>query len=145
MCIRDRDDWDTVINVHLRGSFLMSRAAQKHMVAAKYGKILNLSSASALGNRGQANYSTAKMGLQGLTRTLARELAGFNITVNAVGPTPVKTDLTQSVPSGKLEALIARQAIHRYGEFRDIQNVIDFFIQAESDFITGQVIFLGGV
>src|SRR5687767_1240974 len=90
------DDWDTVINVHLRGAFLMSRAVQQHMVAAKYGKILNLSSVSALGNRGQANYSAAKMGLQGFTRTLALELGRYGINVNAIAPGFIVTDMTDA-------------------------------------------------
>src|SRR3954469_18413112 len=90
------DDWDAVMNVHLRGSFLMSREVQKHMVAQKYGKIDNLSSVSALGNRGQANYSAAKMGLQGFTRTLALELGPFGINVNAVAPGFVVTEMTDA-------------------------------------------------
>src|SRR3546814_17256031 len=80
------DDWDLVMNVHLRGAFLMTRAAQKHFVAQKYGKILNLSSVSALGNRGQANYSAAKMGIQDLTRTLGIELGPFGLNANAISP-----------------------------------------------------------
>src|SRR3954470_11491148 len=90
------DDWDAVMNVHLRGTFLMSREVQKHMVAQKYGKIVNLSSVSALGNRGQANYSAAKMGLQGFTRTLALELGPFGVTVNAVAPGFVVTEMTDA-------------------------------------------------
>ena len=88
------DDWDTVIDVHLRGSFLMTRATQKHMVAAKYGRIVNTSSSSALGNRGQVNYSAAKAGLQGFTKTLAKELGQFGITANAVAPGFIATDMT---------------------------------------------------
>ena len=90
------DDWDAVMGVHLRGSFLMSREVQKHMVQHKYGKILNLSSTSALGNRGQANYSAAKMGLQGFTRTLALELGPFGINVNAIAPGFIVTDMTDA-------------------------------------------------
>ena len=90
------EDWDAVMGVHLKGSFLMSREVQKHMVAAKYGKILNLSSVSALGNRGQANYSAAKMGLQGFTRTLALELGPFGINVNAIAPGFIVTDMTDA-------------------------------------------------
>src|SRR5438874_1302255 len=90
------DDWDTVLNVHLKGAFLCSRAAQKHMVHQKYGRIVSLSSASALGNRGQANYSSAKAGLQGFTRTLAIELGPFGITVNAIAPGFIDTEMTRS-------------------------------------------------
>src|SRR6202000_2025254 len=88
------DDWDTVLNVHLRGSFLMSRAAQKYMVEARHGRIVNTSSSSALGNRGQANYSAAKAGLQGFTKTLAKELGQFGITANSVAPGFIATDMT---------------------------------------------------
>ena len=89
-------DWDSVIGVHLRGAFLMTRAAQKHFVAQKYGKILNLSSISALGNRGQANYSAAKMGIQGFTRTLGIELGPFGINANAIAPGFIATEMTDA-------------------------------------------------
>src|SRR5207247_42877 len=88
------DDWDLVMNVHLRGAFLMSRAAQRYMTEARFGRIVNLSSSSALGNRGQANYSAAKAGLQGFTKTLAIELGPFGVTVNAVAPGFIATDMT---------------------------------------------------
>src|ERR687889_1391624 len=87
-------DWDVVMNVHLRGAFLMTRAVQKHMIEAKWGRIVNLSSVSALGNRGQANYSAAKAGLQGFTKTLAIELGKFGVTVNAVAPGFIATEMT---------------------------------------------------
>ena len=89
------DDWDAVMNVHLRGSFLMTRATQKHMIDAKFGRIVNLSSTSALGNRGQANYSAAKAGLQGFTKTLAIELGKFGVTANAIAPGFIATDMTR--------------------------------------------------
>ena len=89
-------DWDTVMNVHLRGAFLMTRAAQKHMIEAKWGRIVNLSSVSALGNRGQANYSTAKAGLQGFTKTLAIELGKFGVTANAIAPGFIETEMTKA-------------------------------------------------
>jgi 3-oxoacyl-[acyl-carrier protein] reductase len=135
-----------LVNTNFLGTFLFCREAAKLMQRNRFGRIVNFATvATPLNLEGEAVYAATKAAVESLTRTLARELAGFNITVNAVGPTPVKTDLTRSVPPEKLEALIARQAIQRFGELRDIQNVIDFFIQAESDFITGQVIFLGGI
>src|SRR3954464_11328264 len=121
------DDWDAVMNVHLRGSFLMSRAVQKHMVAAKYGKILNLSSVSALGNRGQANYSAAKMGLQGFTRTLALELGPFGINVNAIAPGFIVTDMTDATarrlgvePEDFRKAAADTTPVRRVGQPEDI-------------------------
>jgi 3-oxoacyl-[acyl-carrier protein] reductase len=135
-----------LINTNFLGTFLFCREAGKLMQRNRSGRIINFTTvASALNLEGEALYAATKAAVESLTRTLARELAQFNITVNAVGPTPVKTDLTRSVPQAKLDALIARQAIHRYGEFADIQNVIDFFIQPESNYITAQVIFLGGI
>ncbi len=135
-----------LVNTNFLGTFLFCREAGKLMQRHRSGRIVNFTTvASALNLEGEALYAATKAAVESLTRTLARELAQFNITVNAVGPTPVKTDLTRSVPQAKLDALIARQAIPRYGEFNDIRNVIDFFIQPESDFITAQVIFLGGI
>src|SRR5436309_10839224 len=90
------DDWDTVLRVHLRGAFLMSRAVQAHMTEAKWGRIVNLSSTSALGNRGQANYSAAKAGMQGFTKTLAIELGKFGVTVNAIAPGFIVTEMTKA-------------------------------------------------
>ena len=116
------------------------------MKSRGYGRIVNLASvATPLKLPGEAIYAASKSAIVSLTEVLARELADFGITVNAVGPTPVKTDLIGSVPEDKIERLINRQAIRRFGELRDISNVIDFFIQPASDFVTGQVIFLGGV
>ena len=89
-------DWDLVMHVHLRGSFLMTRAVQKHMVEAGWGRVVNLSSTSALGNRGQANYATAKAGLQGFTKTLAIELGKFGVTANAIAPGFIVTDMTKA-------------------------------------------------
>lgn len=112
----------------------------------KFGRIINFATvASPLKLEGEALYACSKAAVANLTEIIARELAEFGITVNAVGPTPVKTDLIRSVPEDKMKALIARQAIPRFGEFRDISNVIDFLIKSESDFVTGQVIYLGGV
>jgi 3-oxoacyl-[acyl-carrier protein] reductase len=145
------DDWDTVIGVHLRGSFLMSRAAQKHMVAAKYGKILNLSSVSALGNRGQANYSAAKMGLQGFTRTLAIELGPFGINVNAVAPGFIVTDMTDDTarrvgadPEDFRKAAAERTPVRRVGQPEDIAATAAFLCSDEASFITGQTLYVDG-
>ena len=116
------------------------------MMGTGRGRIVNFATvATPLKLEGEAIYAASKAAVVSLTEVLARELGPFGITVNAVGPTPVKTDLIRSVPAEKMEALLDRQAVRRYGEFRDITNVTDFFLRPESDFITGQVIYLGGV
>jgi 3-oxoacyl-[acyl-carrier protein] reductase len=140
-----------VMNVHLRGSFLMSREIQKHMVGAKYGKILNLSSVSALGNRGQANYSAAKMGLQGLTRTLALELGPFGINVNAVAPGFIVTDMTDATarrvgaePEEYRKVAAERSPLRRVGYPGDIAAAAAFLCSDEASFITGQTLYVDG-
>jgi 3-oxoacyl-[acyl-carrier protein] reductase len=145
------DDWDTVMNVHLRGSFLMSRAVQRHMVAAKFGKIVNLSSVSALGNRGQANYSAAKMGLQGFTRTLALELGPFGINVNAIAPGFIVTDMTDATarrvgvePEEYRKAAAERTPVRRVGYPEDIAAAAAFLCSDEASFITGQTLYVDG-
>jgi 3-oxoacyl-[acyl-carrier protein] reductase len=145
------DDWDMVMNVHLRGSFLMSRAAQKHMVAQKYGKILNLSSTSALGNRGQANYSAAKMGLQGFTKTLAIELGPFGINVNAIAPGFIVTDMTDETarrvgvePEEWRKMAAEANPVRRVGYPEDIAAAAAFLCSDEASFITGQVLYVDG-
>jgi 3-oxoacyl-[acyl-carrier protein] reductase len=145
------DDWDTVMNVHLRGSFLMTRAVQKHMVAAKYGKILNLSSVSALGNRGQANYSAAKMGLQGFTRTLALELGPFGINANAIAPGFIVTDMTDDTarrvgvePEDFRKAAAERNPVRRVGYPEDIAAAAAFLCSDEASYITGQTLYVDG-
>jgi 3-oxoacyl-[acyl-carrier protein] reductase len=145
------DDWDMVMNVHLRGSFLMSRAAQKHMVAHKYGKILNLSSTSALGNRGQANYSAAKMGLQGFTKTLAIELGPFGINVNAIAPGFIVTDMTDETarrvgvePEEWRKMAAEANPVRRVGYPEDIAAAAAFLCSDEASFITGQVLYVDG-
>ncbi len=145
------DDWDAVMTVHLRGSFLMSREVQKHMVAAKYGKILNLSSVSALGNRGQANYSAAKMGLQGFTRTLALELGPFGINVNAVAPGFIVTDMTDATarrvgvePEDYRKAAAESTPVRRVGQPADIAATAAFLCSDEASFITGQTLYVDG-
>jgi len=145
------DDWNAVINVHLTGAFLMSRAAQTHLVAQAYGKIINVSSISALGNRGQANYAAAKMGIQGFTRTLALELGKFNINVNAIAPGFVASDMT-SATAARLnmsfdefqEKTAALTAIGRIGEPEDIAATAAFLASDEASFITGQTLYVDG-
>jgi 3-oxoacyl-[acyl-carrier protein] reductase len=144
-------DWDLVMNVHLRGAFLMAKAAQRHMVEAKFGRIVNLSSISALGNRGQANYSTAKAGLQGFTKTLAIELGRFGITVNAVGPGFIETDMTRAtaerlgVPFDDFIKLSAAEIpVGRVGQPEDIANLVSFLVSDGAGFVSGQVIYAAG-
>jgi 3-oxoacyl-[acyl-carrier protein] reductase len=144
-------DWDTVIGVHLKGAFLATKAAQRHMVERKYGKIVSLSSVSALGNRGQANYATAKMGIQGFTRTLAIELGPFGINVNAVAPGFIVTEMTAATAErlGITADELARRSaditpVRRVGQPEDIANTIAFLVSDESSFITGQTIYVDG-
>ena len=145
------EDWDVVLGVHLKGAFLMSREVQKHMTAARYGKILNLSSVSALGNRGQANYAAAKMGVQGFTRTLALELGPFGINVNAVAPGFVVTDMTDATAARlglapeELQRLSAEATpVRRVGQPADIAAVAAFLCSDEASFVTGQTLYVDG-
>lgn len=145
------DDWDAVIDTHLKGTFMCARAAQKHMVGQKYGKMVFLSSISALGNRGQANYSAAKAGLQGMARTLAIELGPFNVNVNAVAPGFVETRMTRATAERMgvdFEAFklgVASQVpLQRVGQPEDIANVIAFLCSDESDYVSGQTIYVRG-
>ena len=145
------DDWDTVLGVHLRGAFLMSRAAQKHMVDQRYGRIVNLSSSSALGNRGQVNYSAAKAGMQGFTKTLAIELGPFGITANAVAPGFIVTDMTAATAArigmsfDDFQAAAASQIpVRRVGQPEDVAHVISFLCSERAGFVSGQVIYAAG-
>jgi 3-oxoacyl-[acyl-carrier protein] reductase len=145
------DDWDTVLGVHLRGAFLMSRAAQKHMVDQRFGRIVNLSSSSALGNRGQVNYSAAKAGMQGFTKTLAIELGPFGITANAVAPGFIVTDMTAAtaarigMPFDDFQTAAASQIpVRRVGQPEDVGNVISFLCSEGAGFVSGQVIYVAG-
>ncbi|EHR60939.1 3-oxoacyl-ACP reductase FabG [Saccharomonospora cyanea] len=144
-------DWDSVMDVHLRGSFLMSRAAQKHMTEQGWGRIVNLSSTSALGNRGQANYATAKAGLQGFTKTLAIELGKFGVTVNAIAPGFIETDMTAAtaerlgVPFEEFKkAAAAEIPVRRVGKPSDIAGVVSFLVSDDASFVSGQVIYVAG-
>ena len=135
-----------VFSTNTMGTFLFCREAAKLMRKGKSGRVVNFATvATPLKLEGEAIYAASKAAIVSLTQTLAREYADYGITVNAVGPTPIKTDLIRGVPNDKMERLLARQAIHRYGTYEDVANVIDFFIRPESDFITGQVVYLGGV
>ena len=139
------DTVERVLSTNVAGTFLLCREGAKLMQRRKFGRIVNFGTvATPLKLEGEAIYAASKAAVVTLTHVLAREFADYGITVNAVAPTPVKTDLIRNVPSEKIEQLIARQAIRRLGEFRDIANVVDFFLRPESDFVTGQVIYLGG-
>ncbi|WP_166847275.1 3-oxoacyl-ACP reductase FabG [Isoptericola sp. BMS4] len=145
------DDWDAVLGVHLRGAFLMSRAVQAHMVEAGWGRIVNLSSTSALGNRGQANYSTAKAGLQGFTKTLAIELGRFGVTANAVAPGVIETDMIRAaaerarVPLEDYLAAAAKDVpLGRVGQPEDVAAAVAFFCSEEAAYVSGQVLYVAG-
>jgi 3-oxoacyl-[acyl-carrier protein] reductase len=144
-------DWDLVVHVHLRGSFLMTRAVQQHMVAAQWGRIVNLSSTSALGNRGQANYATAKAGLQGFTKTLAIELGRFGVTANAIAPGFIVTDMTKATAARigeEWESYVAERAaaipVNRAGRPEDIAHTVSFLVSEGAGFVSGQVIYVAG-
>ena len=145
------DDWDSVINVHLRGAFLMTRAAQTYMTEHKWGRIVNLSSSSALGNRGQVNYSAAKAGLQGFTKTLAKELGKFGVTANSVAPGFIVTDMTATTAArigmsfeDFQKAAATQIPVARVGRPADVANVISFLVSDGAGFVSGQVIYVAG-
>ena len=145
------DDWETVMAVHLRGAFLFSRAVQKFMVEAGWGRIISLSSTSALGNRGQANYATAKAGLQGLTKTLAIELGKFGVTANAVAPGFIVTDMTMATAARVgvdfeefRKAAVSQIPVGRAGHPDDVAHTISFLAGEGAGFVSGQVIYVAG-
>ena len=137
---------ERVMNTNFHGSFLFAREAAKVMIRARSGRIVNFTTVAVpLRLEGEAVYAASKSAIETLTRVAARELGGFNVTVNAIGPTPVETDLIKAVPRKKIDALLARQAIPRLGTFADVANVTDFFLAPGSAFVTGQIVYLGGV
>jgi 3-oxoacyl-[acyl-carrier protein] reductase len=145
------DEWDTVMGVHLRGAFLMTRAVQKYMVGQRFGRVVNLSSSSALGNRGQVNYSAAKAGLQGFTKTLAIELGPFGITANAVAPGFIATDMTAATAERVgisfedfQKAAAERIPVRRVGQGSDVAHTISFLVSEGAGFVSGQVIYVAG-
>jgi 3-oxoacyl-[acyl-carrier protein] reductase len=144
-------EWDEVVGVHLRGAFLMSRAVQEHMVGARWGRIVNMSSTSALGNRGQVNYSAAKAGLQGLTKTLAIELGRFGVTVNAIAPGFIETEMVvataarMGIPFEEFKAAAAaRIPVARVGQPEDVAAAASFFVREEASYVSGQILYLAG-
>lgn len=140
------DTISKLFDTNFLGTFLFTREVAKVMMKEKNGRIINFTTvAKPLKLEGEAVYAASKAAIESFTQTAAKELAPFNITVNAIGPTPVETDLIKAVPKNKIEELLEKQAIKRFGTFEDIKNVIDFFIDERSDFITGQIIYLGGV
>lgn len=145
------DDWDAVLGVHLRGAFLMTRAVQAHMVAEKYGRIVNLSSTSALGNRGQVNYAAAKAGMQGFTKTLAIELGRFGITANAVAPGTIRTAMTEATAERMgitfeqlMDGAAEQIPVGRVGVPEDIAAAVAYFASDDAGFVSGQVLYVAG-
>ena len=135
-----------ILNTNVTGTFLFTREVAKAMKKQGSGRIVNFSTVAApLHLEGEAVYAASKAAVENLTKTLAKELSPFGITINAVGPTPIPTDLIKAVPKAKMDDLVQKQAIKRLGTFDDVRNVIDFFIDDQSSFITGQVLYLGGV
>ena len=135
-----------ILQTNVVGTFLFCREMSKLMRRTNNGRIINFTTvAHPLNLEGEAIYAASKAAVESLTRILARELAELKITVNAIGPTPIETDLIRGVPQEKMDALLARQALGRMGEVRDVINAVDFYLREESDFITGQVLYLGGI
>lgn len=144
-------EWDAVMNVHLRGAFLMTRAVQGYMTKARWGRIVNLSSTSAVGNRGQVNYSAAKAGVQGFTKTLAIELGKFGVTANAIAPGFIETEMTKAtaermgVPFEELVMMATTQIpVNRTGLPADIAHAVSFFASEGAGFVSGQILYVAG-
>ena len=146
MLLTPLDTARRIIETNVIGTFLLCREAARVMQRCKYGRIVNFTTVAVpLKLDGEAIYAASKAAVATLTDIMARELASYGITVNAIGPTPIRTDLIRAVPEKKLERLLERQAIHRFAEFDDVANVIDFFIRPQSAMVTGQTVYLGGV
>jgi 3-oxoacyl-[acyl-carrier protein] reductase len=145
------EDWDTVVDVNLRGAFLMTRAAQKYMTGQKWGRIVNISSSSGLGNRGQANYSASKAGLEGFTKTLAKEMGKFGITANAVAPHFIATDMTAGMADklkmsfeDLVETYKKQIPVGRVGQPADVAHTVSYLVSDGAGFVSGQVIYVAG-
>jgi 3-oxoacyl-[acyl-carrier protein] reductase len=145
------DDWDMVMNVHLKGAFLMTRAVQKYMTEAKFGRVVSMSSVSALGNRGQTNYSTAKAGLQGFTKTVAIELGKFGVTANAIAPGFIETEMTRATAERMgipmedfIKGAASQIPVARVGQPEDIAHLVSFLVSEGAGFVSGQVIYAAG-
>lgn len=137
---------ERIFGTNFFGTFCLSREVAKSMIKQRLGRIINFSTiAVPLNLEGESIYASSKTAIESFTRILAKELGQYNITVNALGPTPIRTDLIKSVPDEKIQKIIQNQAIKRYGEFEDVANVTDFFLKEESSFITGQTVYLGGI
>jgi 3-oxoacyl-[acyl-carrier protein] reductase len=137
---------ERIMRTNFTGTFLVSREAAKLMMRRKYGRIVNLSTiAVPMRLAGEAAYAASKAAVETLTRVLAHELGDLGITCNAVGPTPIETDLIRGVPKKKIDEIVAALAVKRLGRFEDVANVVDFFVRPESGYVTGQVVYLGGV
>jgi 3-oxoacyl-[acyl-carrier protein] reductase len=144
-------DWDMVMNVHLKGAFLMTRAVQKYMTEAKFGRVVSMSSVSALGNRGQTNYSTAKAGLQGFTKTVAIELGKFGVTANAIAPGFIETEMTRATAERMgipmedfIKGAASQIPVARVGQPEDIAHLVSFLVSEGAGFVSGQVIYAAG-
>lgn len=144
--LTSKKDVENILNTNITGTFLFCREATKIMQKNRFGRIVNFSTVAVpLNLEGEAIYASSKSAIVTLTKILGKELADFGITVNAIGPAPIKTDLIASVPENKIQKILDAQSIHDYANFEDVSNVIDFFIKPESRLITGQVIYLGGI
>lgn len=137
---------ERIMATNVAGAFFVARESAKLMQKRRFGRIVNLTTVAVpLQIEGEAIYAASKAAVEMLTKMLARELADFGITCNAVGPSPIETDLIRAVPADKIQAIVQRLAVKRLGRYQDVSNVVDFFVRPESDYVTGQVIYLGGV